>query len=105
MNQEARAQMEQQRNEAGEMRIQYHDEPVRGAHADYLDAGAAHWFVVILNAHLSGFVSLLFHLGSSLLVHGSLPLATNSLLQKWRAVWREYCCSQPHGLRGCGERK
>jgi cell division protein FtsZ len=39
MNQEVRAQMEQQRNEAGEMRIQYHDEPVRGARIKVIGVG------------------------------------------------------------------
>ncbi len=31
--------MEQQRNEAGEMRIQYHDEPVRGARIKVIGVG------------------------------------------------------------------
>jgi cell division protein FtsZ len=38
-NQEARAEMEQQRNEVGEMRIQYHDEPVRGARIKVIGVG------------------------------------------------------------------
>jgi len=39
MNQEARAKMEQQRNEAGEMRIQYHEETVRGARIKVIGVG------------------------------------------------------------------
>ena len=39
MNTEARAQMEQQKNEAGEMRIQYHDEPTRGARIKVIGVG------------------------------------------------------------------
>jgi cell division protein FtsZ len=39
MNQEARAKMEQSRNEAGEMRIQYHEETVRGARIKVIGVG------------------------------------------------------------------
>ena len=49
------------------------DHPVHGiataaAYADDLNAGSAHGLFVILNAHLPGFVFLLFHSGSGLLI-------------------------------------
>src|ERR1035437_3827946 len=56
MNQEARAQMEQQRNEAGEMRIQYHDEPVRGARIKVIGVGGGGGNAVnrMIQAHMEG---------------------------------------------------
>jgi cell division protein FtsZ len=39
MNQEAKPVMEQQKNEAGEMRIQYHEEPLRGARIKVIGVG------------------------------------------------------------------
>src|ERR1019366_1237156 len=56
MKQEARGHMEQQRNEAGEMRIQYHDEPVRGARIKVIGVGGGGGNAVnrMIQAHMEG---------------------------------------------------
>jgi cell division protein FtsZ len=56
MNQEGRTEMEQQRNEAGEMRIQYHDEPVRGARIKVIGVGGGGGNAVnrMIQAHMEG---------------------------------------------------
>jgi cell division protein FtsZ len=48
--------MEQQRNEAGEMRIQYHDEPVRGARIKVIGVGGGGGNAVnrMIQAHMEG---------------------------------------------------
>jgi cell division protein FtsZ len=56
MIEEGRAKMEQQRNEGGEMRIQYHDEPVRGARIKVIGVGGGGGNAVnrMIQAHMEG---------------------------------------------------
>jgi cell division protein FtsZ len=56
MNQEAVAQMEELRNEAAEMRIQYHDEDVRGARIKVIGVGGGGGNAVnrMIQAHMEG---------------------------------------------------
>ena len=56
MNQETEAVMEQQKNEAGEMRIQYHEQPVRGARIKVIGVGGGGGNAVnrMIQAHMEG---------------------------------------------------
>jgi cell division protein FtsZ len=56
MNEETEAAMEQQKNEAGEMRIQYHEEPVRGARIKVIGVGGGGGNAVnrMIQAHMEG---------------------------------------------------
>ena len=56
MNQETEAAMEQQKNEAGEMRIQYHEQPVRGARIKVIGVGGGGGNAVnrMIQAHMEG---------------------------------------------------
>jgi cell division protein FtsZ len=56
MNQEAEPAMEQQKNEAGEMRIQYHEEPLRGARIKVIGVGGGGGNAVnrMIQAHMEG---------------------------------------------------
>jgi cell division protein FtsZ len=55
-NQEAEPAMEQQKNEAGEMRIQYHEEPLRGARIKVIGVGGGGGNAVnrMIQAHMEG---------------------------------------------------
>jgi cell division protein FtsZ len=56
LNREAEAEMEQQTNDAGGMRIQYHDEPVRGARIKVIGVGGGGGNAVnrMIQAHMEG---------------------------------------------------
>jgi cell division protein FtsZ len=56
MNQETEAVMEQQKNEAGEMRIQYHEQPLRGARIKVIGVGGGGGNAVnrMIQAHMEG---------------------------------------------------
>jgi cell division protein FtsZ len=56
MIQEGQAEMEPQKNEPGEMRIQYHDEPVRGARIKVIGVGGGGGNAVnrMIQAHMEG---------------------------------------------------
>jgi cell division protein FtsZ len=56
MNQEAEPAMEQQKNEAGEMRIQYHEQPLRGARIKVIGVGGGGGNAVnrMIQAHMEG---------------------------------------------------
>jgi cell division protein FtsZ len=56
MNREDRAEMEEQKDQAGEMRIQYHDEPARGAKIKVIGVGGGGGNAVnrMIQAHMEG---------------------------------------------------
>jgi cell division protein FtsZ len=56
VNREAEAEMEEQKNDAGEMRIQYHDEPARGARIKVIGVGGGGGNAVnrMIQAHMEG---------------------------------------------------
>ena len=56
MNQETEAAMEQQKNQAGEMRIQYHEQPLRGARIKVIGVGGGGGNAVnrMIQAHMEG---------------------------------------------------
>jgi cell division protein FtsZ len=56
VNREAEAEMEEQKSDAGEMRIQYHDEPARGARIKVIGVGGGGGNAVnrMIQAHMEG---------------------------------------------------